>query len=231
MSAAEKQLGEPVDATPAKKPQAVRLEGRLVALEKLDPVRHSLELWAAVKDDESIWDYMSYGPFSDAGTFANWLVERARLDDPFYFTVLDKESGRALGLMTLMRMDPANRVIETGHIVYGLTLRRTAHATEAQYLLAKYVFEQLGYRRYEWKTNSLNSPSRRAALRLGFTFEGVFRQHQIVKGRNRDTVWFSMLDGEWPRIRTAFEIWLKPENFESGRQVRSLEEIRQGIMP
>lgn len=227
----EKQLGEPIDTTPAKKPQAARLEGRVTAIEKLDPSRHSLDLWAGVKDDESIWDHMSYGPFPDAGTFANWLVERAKLEDPFYFTVLDKESGRALGLITLMRIDPANRVIETGHIVYGTSLKRTAHATEAQYLLAKYIFEQLGYRRYEWKTNSLNTPSRRAALRLGFTFEGVFRQHQIVKGRNRDTAWFSMLDSEWPRIRAAFETWLKPENFESGKQVRSLEEIRQGITP
>lgn len=225
----EKQLGEPVDVTPAKKPQAVRLEGRLTALEKLDPARHSLDLWAAVKDDDGIWDHMNYGPFPDAGTFANWLIERAKLEDPFYFTVVDKESGRALGLITLMRIDPANRVIETGHIVYGASLKRTAHATEAQYLLAKYIFDQLNYRRYEWKTNSLNSASRRAALRLGFTFEGVFRQHMISKGRNRDTAWFSMLDGEWPRVRGAFEIWLQPENFESGKQVRSLEEIRQGI--
>jgi RimJ/RimL family protein N-acetyltransferase len=225
----EKQFGALVDATPAKRPQAVRLEGRLVTLEKLDPTRHSLDLWAAVKDDESLWDYMSYGPFADAGTFANWLIGRAASEDPFYFSVVDKESGRALGLMTLMRIDPANRVIETGHIVYGVGLKRTAHATEAQCLLAKYIFEQLGYRRYEWKTNALNSASRRAALRLGFTFEGVFRQHQISKGRNRDTAWFSMLDSEWPRARSAFEIWLAPENFKSGKQVRSLEEVRQGI--
>jgi RimJ/RimL family protein N-acetyltransferase len=227
----EKQFGEPVDDTPARKPQPVRLEGRLTALEKLDPTRHSLDLWAAVKDDDSIWEFLSYGPFSDAGKFANWLIGRGISEDPFYFTVLERESGRALGLITLMRMDQANRVIETGHIVYGTPLKRTAHASEAQYLLAKYIFEQLGYRRYEWKTNALNSASRRAALRLGFTFEGVFRQHQIVKGRNRDTAWFSMLDSEWPRVRSAFEIWLKPDNFESGKQIRSLEEIRQGITP
>jgi RimJ/RimL family protein N-acetyltransferase len=229
MSAIQNQLGPVVDATPARKPQAVRLEGRITALEKLDPARHSLDLWAGVKDDDTIWDYLAYGPFPDAGTFANWLVERAKLEDPFYFTVLDIESGRALGLITLMRIDPPNRVIETGHIVYGTSLKRTIHATEAQYLLARYVFEQLGNRRFEWKTNTLNSASRRAALRLGFTFEGVFRQHVIVKGRNRDTAWFSMLDSEWPRVRSAYEIWLKPENFESGRQIRSLEEIRQGI--
>jgi RimJ/RimL family protein N-acetyltransferase len=226
---AEKLFGEPVDTAPAKKPQAVRLEGLLTAIEKLDPPRHSLALWPEVMNDNSIWDYMSYGPFPDAGSFGNWLVERAKLEDPFYYVVLDKDSGRALGLITLMRIDPAMRVIETGHIVYGGSLKRTAQATEAQYLLAKYVFEQLGYRRYEWKTNSLNTPSRRAALRLGFTFEGIFRQHQIVKGRNRDTAWFSMLDTEWPRNRAAFEAWLAPENLRDGKQLRSLEEIRQGI--
>ncbi len=226
---ADIQFGEPVDATPALKPQPVRLEGAQTALEKLDPARHSLDLWTGVKDDETIWDYLSYGPFPDAGSFANWLVERAKLEDPFYYAVIDKESGRALGLVTLMRIDTVNRVIETGHIIYGTPLKRTVQATEAQYLLAQYVFETLRYRRYEWKTNSLNSPSRRAALRYGFTFEGLFRQHLIVKGRNRDTAWFSMLDSEWPRVRAAFETWLKPENFVSGRQQRSLEEIRQMI--
>ncbi len=228
MNASEK-LGEQIDATPALRPQPVRLEGARTVLERLDPARHALDLWAGVKDDDSIWDYLGYGPFPDAGSFSNWLVERAKLEDPYYFAVLDKESGRALGLITLMRIDPAMRTIETGHIVYGTALRRTTHATEAQYLLAQYIFEALRYRRYEWKTNALNSASRRAALRYGFTFEGVFRQHQIVKGRNRDTAWFSMLDSEWPRNRAAFETWLKPENFDGGRQQRSLEEIRQMI--
>ncbi len=229
MNAPDKSFGDPIDTTPAKKPQPVRLEGHHTIVERLDPAHHSLDLWAGVKDDDGIWTYLGYGPFPDAGTFANWLVERAKLEDPFYYVVLDRESNRALGLTTLMRIDTAMRTIETGHIVYGTALRRTVHATEAQYLLAQYIFESLGNRRYEWKTNALNSASRRAALRYGFTFEGVFRQHQIVKGRNRDTAWFSMLDTEWPRNRAAFEAWLKPENFESGKQIRSLEEIRQGI--
>ena len=229
MNAPDKILGAPVDVKPALRPQPVRLEGRITALEKLYPARHSLDLWSGVMSDDSIWDFLSYGPFPDAGTFANWLVTRAKLEDPFYFVVLDKESGRVLGLITLMRIDTDNRVIETGHIIYGTRLRRTAHATEAQYLLAKYIFDQLGYRRYEWKTNALNSASRRAALRYGFTFEGVFRQHQIVKGRNRDTAWFSMLDSEWPRNRAAFEAWLQPENFKDGKQTRSLEEIRNAL--
>lgn len=231
MTVGEKQFGEQVDATPVKRPQPVRLEGRFTAVEKLDPARHSLDLWAAFKEDDTIWDYLPYGPFADAGSFANWLVERAKLEDPYYYTVLDKESGKALGVVTLMRIEPAMRVIEIGGIIYGAALRRSIQATETQYLAAKYIFDALGYRRYEWKCNALNNASRRAALRLGFTFEGVFRQHMIVKGRNRDTAWFAMLDSEWPRNRSAFEAWLQPENFESGKQIRSLEEIRQGITP
>ena len=136
-----------------------------------------------------------------------------------FFAIVDKPSGRAVGYASLMRIDVTNRVIEVGNILYTPALQRTAGATEAMYLLARYVFEELGYRRYEWKCNALNEPSRKAALRLGFTFEGIFRQHFIVKGRNRDTAWFSMLDSEWPAIKADFEHWLDPANFDAaGRQ-------------
>ena len=162
---------------------------------------------------------MHPGPFLDRSTFDPWLQERAALDDPFTYAIADATSGVALGLAALMRVDPPNRVIEVGSIVYSHALQRTRGATEAMYLLARYAFDELGYRRYEWKCNALNAPSRAAALRLGFTFEGVFRQHMIVKGRNRDSAWFSMLDAEWPERKAAFERWLAPENFDlDGRQ-------------
>jgi RimJ/RimL family protein N-acetyltransferase len=165
---------------------------------------------------------MGYGPFADEAAFLAWVPERAALADPYAYAVIDAE-GRAVGIATLMEIRPAMRVIEVGHIVYTPALQRTPLATEAQYLLARYIFETLGYRRYEWKCNALNAPSRRAAERFGFTFEGVFRQHLIVKGRNRDTAWFSMLDSEWPARKAAFERWLAPANFDAaGRQKTSL---------
>ena len=154
----------------------------------------------------------------NAASFQHWLVSREQLADPFYYAVIDT-SGRALGLATLMEIRPEHRSIEVGHIVYSPALQRTPLATEAQYLLAGYIFDTLGYRRYEWKCNALNSASRRAALRLGFTFEGILRQHMIAKGRNRDTAYFSMLESEWPARKAAFERWLAPENFDKqGRQ-------------
>jgi RimJ/RimL family protein N-acetyltransferase len=156
------------------------------------------------------------------------VPERAALADPYAYAVIDAE-GRAVGIATLMEIRPTMRVIEVGHIVYTPALQRTPLATEAQYLLARYIFEELGYRRYEWKCNALNAPSRRAAERFGFTFEGVFRQHLIVKGRNRDTAWFSMLDSEWPTRKAAFERWLAPGNFDAaGRQNMSLADLMKG---
>jgi RimJ/RimL family protein N-acetyltransferase len=219
--------GQPVglavaDPSPAPRPEPVTLSGRFGSVEKLDPVRHGATLWEAMRGHDDLWTYNPFGPFSNAEQFSTWLAERAKLADPYYFAIVDK-SGRAVGITTLMEVRPATRVIETGHICYTPALQRTPLSTEAHYLLAFYVFETLGYRRYEWKCNALNAPSRRAALRLGFTHEGVFRQHQIVKGRNRDTAWFSMLDGEWPARKAAFEKWLAPDNFdEDGRQRLSL---------
>jgi RimJ/RimL family protein N-acetyltransferase len=222
-------IGPPVDATAAGQPGPVVLEGRFGRVEKLD-ARHAAGLWEAVRGHDYIWTYMSqYGPFADAGAFASWVESRVALGDPYSYAVVNRD-GRAVGIATFMHIRPAMRVIEVGHIVYTPALQRTPLGTEAQYLLARYAFDSLGYRRYEWNCNALNSGSRRAALRYGFAFEGIMRQHMIAKGRNRDTAWYSMLDREWPRRRAAFETWLEPENFDAaGRQRRRLEEIRDTL--
>ena len=206
------------DPSPGPPPGPVTLPGRYGSVEKLDAARHGAALWEALRGHD-VWTYMSsYGPFPDGGAFARWLAERETLQDPYYYAVVDA-AGRAVGVSTLMEIRPVMRVAEVGHIVYSPALQRTPLGTEAQYLLARYVFETLRYRRYEWKCNSLNAPSRRAAERYGFRFEGILRQHMIAKGRNRDTAYFSMLDSEWPARKAAFERWLAPENFDSnGRQ-------------
>ena len=216
-------VGAPVDATPARLPEPVTLSGRFGSVSRLDANRDAADLWRACGGHEEIWTYISrYGPFADEPTFSAWLAERAELNDPYSYTVRDA-GGRALGMVTLLEIRPANRVIEVGFIVYSPALQRTPLGTETQFLLARYVFETLGYRRYEWKCDSLNAPSCRAALRYGFVFEGIFRQHMITKGRNRDTAYFSMLDREWPARKRAFERWLDPENFDGeGRQKLSL---------
>jgi RimJ/RimL family protein N-acetyltransferase len=219
----EQPIGVEVEITAARRPGAVVLNGRHAILEKLDAERHGPAFWEAVRHDDSLWTYMGYGPFAGESAFMDWMVERAAVADPFAYAVIDRASGLATGSVTLMEIRPGARVIEMGSIVYSPLLQRTPAATEAQYLAASYVFDTLGYRRYEWKCNALNAPSRRAALRLGFTFEGIFRQHMIVKGRNRDTAWYSMLDSEWPARKRAFERWLDASNFDAdGRQRVSL---------
>ena len=211
---------------PRPPPSATNIEGRFARLERLDPARHAETLWAAVSGNDHIWDYLPYGPFANVTKFTAWLTERAALRDPLYYTVLERTSGRALGCLTLMEIRPEMGVIEVGHIFYSPALQKTPAATDAFYLVAKMVFEELGYRRFEWKCNDLNDPSKFAALRFGFTFEGVFRQHLIVKGRNRDTAWYSMLDGEWPARKAAFERWLSPDNFNAtGRQKIALSQL------
>jgi RimJ/RimL family protein N-acetyltransferase len=221
----ERPVGPRVIATPALRPGPVTLPGRYGRVERLAN-HHAAALWEALKGDDWLWTYMAYGPFADAAAFAAWLVERVALADPYSFAIIDTQ-GRPVGIMALMEIRPANRVIEVGNVVYAPALQRTALATEAQYLLARYAFEALQVRRYEWKCDALNAPSRRAALRLGFTFEGIFRQHMIVKSRNRDTAWFSMLDGEWPARKVAFERWLAPDNFDAaGRQQTGLATLR-----
>ncbi|MGC2661332.1 MAG: GNAT family protein [Bryobacteraceae bacterium] len=195
----------------------------------MDPVGDADDLYSRLHgpDAEELWRYMSEGPFPDRASFTAKLSQKANSQDPLFFTIVDNVSRRPVGMSSFLRIDPANRVIEVGHILYTPSLQRTAGATEATYLLARHAFETLGYRRYEWKCNALNAPSRRAALRRGFTFEGVFRQHMIVKGRNRDTAWFSLLDSEWPTRKAAFERWLDPSNFDAdGHQRKSLEACR-----
>ena len=201
-----------------KRPERVVLPGRLVTIVPLDAAAHAEALYAGSKDAR-LWRYLFNGPYADAAEFRAWLDGREKSLDPLFFTILDGASGAPAGYCSLMRIEPAHRVIEVGNILYLPCLQRTAGATEAMYLLARYVFDRLGYRRYEWKCDALNEPSRRAALRLGFTFEGIFRQHMIVKGKNRDTAWYSMLDTEWADRKRAFEEWLDPANFDSeGRQ-------------
>jgi RimJ/RimL family protein N-acetyltransferase len=183
-----------------------------------------------VRGHDALWTYMSaYGPFADASQFAEWVESRIALNDPYSFAIVDA-SGRAVGISTLMEIRPAARSVEVGHIVYSPALQRVPLGTEAQFLLMRYAFETLGNRRYEWKCNALNAPSRAAALRYGFQFEGILRQHLIAKGRNRDTAYYSILDSEWPRAKKAFEVWLAPENFDGeGRQKRRLEDIRSSM--
>jgi len=224
----EAQLGPRIDATPAPRPQRVTLTGRFVTIAPLAST-HATSLFelSGGPANAGLWTYLFNGPFDDPQAFAADVEAKAKAEDPLYFAVIDNKTGRAIGYQSLMRIDPIHHVVEVGGILYTPALQGTAGSTEAQYLFAKYVFDTLGYRRYEWKCNDRNAPSRRAAQRLGFTFEGVFRQHMIVKGRNRDTAWFSMLDREWPARRAAFETWLAPQNFDAdGRQKRRLEQLR-----
>ncbi len=212
---------------PARPLSRVALEGDLVRLELVDVARHAGQLFAAQSSAPELWEYLPYGPFESESAFRVWLTERAASSDPLFYAIIEMLSGRALGMASFLRVEPGHGVIEVGHIWYSPALQRTRLATDAMYVMARHVFDDLGYRRYEWKCNSLNEPSRRAAVRLGFTFEGVFRQHMVIKGENRDTAWYSMLDGEWPAAKAAFKAWLRPENFDAeGRQLRSLAELR-----
>jgi RimJ/RimL family protein N-acetyltransferase len=216
-------VGLPVDdPTPAPRPGPVTLKGRYGRLEKLKS-DHAADLWAVFAGHDQVWTYIGAdGPFATAAEFVPSIERRAAADDPYAYAIIDA-SDRAVGYLTLMRIVPEMRVIEVGHVLYSPALQRTPLGTETQYLLARYVFETLGYRRYEWKCDALNAPSRRAALRYGFVYEGTFRQYMIAKGRNRDNAWFSMLDSEWPARKRNFERWLAPENFDSeGRQKVSL---------
>ena len=218
-------MTEPLTFKGAARPGPVVLAGRYGRVEKLDPARHGSALWEAMKVDPALWDYMPYGPFGSGEQFQRWIAERATLADPYVYAVVAPD-GRALGIAALMRITPDMGVIEIGHIAYSPALQRTPLGTEAQFLLASYAFDTLGYRRYEWKCNALNAASRRAAERYGFAFEGIFRQHMIVKGKNRDTAWYSIIDTEWPARRMAFEHWLALENFDiEGRQRKSLSAL------
>jgi RimJ/RimL family protein N-acetyltransferase len=232
MSEATTPIGLCVDTVPAKRPGRTTLTGRLVTLAPLDPRTHGDALYEGTRGEagERLWQYLFEGPFPDRAAFEMHLQRLAASEDPLFFAILDSgsdsTSGRAVGYASYMRIEPVHRVIEVGSILYTPRLQQTALATEAMYLMARHVFEDLGYRRYEWKCNALNAPSRRAALRFGFQFEGIFRQHMIVKERNRDTAWFSMLDSEWPLRKANFERWLDPSNFDgNGRQKTTLSRL------
>jgi RimJ/RimL family protein N-acetyltransferase len=224
-------IGPLVNPHPAKRPRRVTLPGRAVTLVPLHADAHADSLFEKANggDRDRVWTYLFDGPYADPGEFKTNIAAKAQSEDPLFFAIIDNASGDAVGYQTFLRIEPTHRVIEVGNILYTPAMQRTIGATEAQYLFAAHVFDALGYRRYEWKCNDLNAPSKRAALRYGFTFEGVFREHMIVKGRNRDTAWFSMLDSEWPRRREAFERWLDPANFDSaGRQKTSLMSLNTG---
>jgi RimJ/RimL family protein N-acetyltransferase len=199
---------------------------------KLVPISagHAGELFAAGHGgDPLLWEYLPYGPFADVEEMRLWLAACAASQDPQFFAIVSQETGRAAGMASYLRFAPDHRVVEIGHIWFGAELQRTPAATEAIYLMAAHAFEELKVRRLEWKCDAGNERSRRAADRFGFTFEGVFRQHMLVKDRNRDTAWYSLLDGEWPSVRAAFEAWLGADNFDAdGRQRRSLAELRAG---
>jgi len=222
-----------LDWTPARVPPREPIEGTAVRLEPVDPERHARPLYKASHIDaapEPVFRYLPYGPFAGFDDFKSWLGERAASTDPYFVTVVDAKTGLPQGMASFMRIAPEHGVIEIGHIWFAPAIQRTRQATEAIYLMARHAFDDLGYRRLEWKCDALNEPSRRAAERFGFTFEGVFRQHLVVKDRNRDTAWFSILDGEWPVICSAFESWLASGNFDAeGRQRQSLSAVRDAI--
>lgn len=218
-------VGDPVPGwTPRPEPTAPVLTGRYCRLERLDPGRHAEELYDADRRDADgqSWTYLPYGPFADLAAYRRWVEDVHAGTDPLFYAIAGTDPGerpRAIGVLSLLRIQPAAGSIEVGHVHYSPLLQRHRAATEAQYLLARYVFDELGYRRYEWKCDALNAPSRRAAERLGFTYEGTFRQALVVKGRSRDTAWYAITDGEWPGVRDRFAAWLHPDNFDAeGRQ-------------
>lgn len=229
------EFGQPIGVplpnwSPRPLPPRIPIEGRFCRVEPLEPERHARDLFAANSDGGAglNWTYLPYGPFPSFDLYREYLVTAAGRDDPLVHAIVDGRSGHAVGVASLMRIDPAAGVIEVGGINYGPRLQRQPAATEAMYLLMRRVFDELGYRRYEWKCDSLNAPSRAAAQRLGFRYEGLFRQATVYKGRNRDTAWYSILDSEWPALRAAFERWLDPANFDrDGRQHASLRSLRE----
>ncbi len=206
---------------PVPLPGAVTLAGRTVTLEPLSAEKHAAALWQAVQGHDAVWIWLGDGPYTSEAQLKEAIAAKETGASARFFALVPAKTGQAVGYASLMRIDAANGVIEVGNVLFAPALQRTVAATEAMYLMARHVFEDLGYRRYEWKCNALNLPSRRAALRLGFAFEGVFRQHMVIKGQNRDTAWYSMLDLEWPARKLAFEAWLAPENFDDQGQQRS----------
>ena len=227
-------LGQPIGPPlpgwqPRPRPPRAAMEGRFCRVEPLDPDRHAAQLFAADRLDRDgrNWTYLPVGPFARFEEYRAWMDRACLGEDPLFHAIIDSASREAVGFASYLRIEPATGVIEVGHITYSPLLQRKPAATEAMYLMMRRVFDELGYRRYEWKCDSFNAPSRAAAERLGFRFEGIFRQATVYKGRSRDTAWFSIIDGEWPALKQSFERWLAVENFDAeGRQKRRLSELR-----
>jgi RimJ/RimL family protein N-acetyltransferase len=214
-------------------PTRTILAGNTVQLEPLDPDVHAAELFVASHDSDEarqLWTHLPYGPFVDIEAFTSWLGDRASAADPLFFAVRDQISGRAGGMASFLAIERQHRSVEIGHIWFGPSLQNTTQSTEALYLMMAHTFDDLRYRRLEWKCDAMNAGSRRAALRLGFGFEGIFYQHRIVNARNRDTAWYSLLDYEWPSIKPNFERWLSPHNFDGqGKPRQSLSELNAAV--
>lgn len=225
-------LGQPIGPalpkwSPPPHPEPELLSGRVCRLEPLNADRHADALFAANSRDAEgrMWTYLPYGPFAEIATYREWVEAAGASRDPLFFAIVDMASERAAGVAGYLRITPANGSIEVGHLAYSPLLQRTPAATEAIYLLMERAFA-LGYRRFEWKCDALNAPSRSAAQRLGFSYEGLFRQATVYKGRSRDTAWYSVIDAEWPALRGTFRQWLAPENFDAeGRQRLRLSEL------
>ena len=233
MNALGQPIGEPLDGWQAPpRPTAAVIDGTWARLERLEPDRHARALYEAnaLDTDGRNWTYLPVGPFAAFDDYERWLRAVSAGPDPYFFAVIDRATGRPVGVASYLRLDPASGVIEVGHIAYSPLLQRTPAATEAMYLLMKQVFD-LGYRRYEWKCDSLNAPSRAAAQRLGFSFEGIFRQAVIYKGRNRDTAWYAITDKAWPALQAAFAQWLAPANFDDqGQQQVALTVLTRPLL-
>jgi len=223
-------VGAAVDKVPARLPDERALFGRWVTMEPVSEARHGQDLWQSFAHSDPagwLWTYMGYGPFASEAVFRQWLAGREASVDPHFYAIVPRETGKPAGMASLMRITPEHGVIEIGHIWLSPRLQQTREATDALFVLMRHALDELGYRRLEWKCDALNAASRRAALRLGFTFEGIFRQHMVVKGRNRDTAWYAILDQEWPRLRAAFQAWLSDANFSpDGRQLKALAAFR-----
>jgi len=231
-------LGQPIGApvpdwTARPRPPRTPIEGRYAVVEPIDPERHAAELFAANAADKEgrMWTYMAYGPFAGLPEYRAWMAASCLGEDPMFHAIRDRRTDRAAGVASYLRIEPAVGVIEVGHIALSPALQKTVAATEAMFLMMARVFDELGYRRYEWKCDALNAPSRRAAERLGFTFEGVFRQATLYQGRNRDTAWYAVIDKDWPALKRAYERWLDPGNFDGqGRQRQSLRLLTAGAL-
>ncbi len=217
-----------VETHAAPKPPRAPLVGRYARLEPVDATRHLADLWPAVSDpaDDASWDYLFNGPWREFASYETQFQAWVASEDPLFVAFVDAATGRAVGSGAFMRIDTTMRVIEIGHLWFSPAMRRSRIATEAIYLMMRHVFDDLGYRRLEWKCNAFNAPSRRAAVRFGFTFEGIFYRHMMVKGKNRDTAWYSLLAEEWPAVRAAYEAWLDPANFDAaGQQIARLNDL------